>query len=197
MQALTSKTEELEFRINRITVDGTNRIGDLEFRICEMEEGCDIGVLGDTPTLGGVDNGAGVPDPVVSTPAPIGNLAVNEQADFERAQAALQAGDFRAAADQFAAFGTTYQGSPLSADALFGKVDIFAISRHPGKLLHDRHPPTHDAVQQRGLADVRTAHDGYRRQTRGLTSRLQTSLRLLAHDAGLCPWVLQMTVFIG
>ena len=126
LQALTSKTEELEFRINRITVDGTNRIGDLEFRICEMEEGCDIGALGDTPTLGGVDNGAGVPDPVVSAPAPTGNLAVNEQADFERAQAALQAGDFRGAADQFAAFGTTYPGSPLSAEALFGKGEALA-----------------------------------------------------------------------
>ena len=30
---LTSKTEDLEFRITRITRDGTNRIGDLEFQI--------------------------------------------------------------------------------------------------------------------------------------------------------------------
>ena len=121
LQALTSKTEELEFRINRITVDGTNRIGDLEFRICELEEGCDIGALGDTPTLGGVDNGAEVVDPIAPTLPPAGNLTVNEQADFERAQAALEAGDFRGAADQFTTFGTTYPGSPLSADALFGK----------------------------------------------------------------------------
>ena len=63
LQGLTSKTEELEFRINRITVDGTNRIGDLEFRICELEEGCDINALGDTPPLGGVDNVAEVPSP--------------------------------------------------------------------------------------------------------------------------------------
>lgn len=120
LQALTSKTEELEFRINRITVDGTNRIGDLEFRICELEAGCDTSVLGDTPTLGGVDNGADVPTvtPVIPN---TGDLAVNEQADFERAQAALAAGDFRGAADQFTAFGTTYPGSPLSANALFGK----------------------------------------------------------------------------
>ena len=34
LQRLTSKAEELEFRVNRITVDGTNRIGDLEFRLC-------------------------------------------------------------------------------------------------------------------------------------------------------------------
>ena len=33
LQRLTSKSEELEFRVNRITVDGTNRIGDLEIRL--------------------------------------------------------------------------------------------------------------------------------------------------------------------
>ncbi len=48
LQRLTSKTEELEFRINRITVDGTNRIGDLEYRLCEIEPGCDVSLLGGT-----------------------------------------------------------------------------------------------------------------------------------------------------
>ncbi len=66
---LTSKTEELEFRINRITVDGTNRIGDLEFRLCELEPGCDISLLGDTPSLGGVDNGTTVPTADTGLPA--------------------------------------------------------------------------------------------------------------------------------
>ena len=39
LQRLTSKTEELENRINRIVSDGTNRIGDLEFRLVELEGG--------------------------------------------------------------------------------------------------------------------------------------------------------------
>jgi tol-pal system protein YbgF len=117
LQRLTSKTEELEFRVNRITVDGTNRIGDLEFRLCELETGCDIAQLGDTPSLGGVDNGSDVP---TATPAPSTGgpaLAVGEQNDIERAQEALASGDFRSAADQLAAFGTTYPGSPLAAEA--------------------------------------------------------------------------------
>ena len=123
LQRLTSKTEELEFRVNRITVDGTNRIGDLEFRLCELEEGCDIGQLGDTPSLGGVDNGANVP---AATPAPATGgpaLAVGEQADFERAQEALAQGDFRSAADLLATFSATYPGSPVSqqAELLRGK----------------------------------------------------------------------------
>lgn len=117
LQRLTSKTEELEFRVNRITVDGTNRIGDLEFRLCELEANCDIGQLGDTPTLGGGENLTNVPvaDPPPATGGPA--LAVGERNDFERAQEALAAGDFRSAADQLATFGTTYPGSPLTAQA--------------------------------------------------------------------------------
>jgi len=117
LQRLTSKTEEVEFRVNRITADGTNRIGDLEFRLCELEEGCDISTLGDTPSLGGVDNGAEVP---AAAPAPATNapaLAVGEQDDFTRAQEALASGDFRGAADLLATFGTSYPGSPLSGQA--------------------------------------------------------------------------------
>ena len=117
---LTSKTEEVEFRVNRITTDGTNRIGDLEFRLCELEAGCDIGSLGDTPSLGGVDSAANVP---TAQPAPAQSsgpqLAIGESEDFQRAQEALASGDFRGAIDQLEAFGTTYPGSPVAADAAY------------------------------------------------------------------------------
>jgi tol-pal system protein YbgF len=122
LQGLTSKTEELEFRINRITTDGTNRVGDLEFRICELESDCDISQLGDTPSLGGVDSAASVPTP--AAPAPTGSgpaLAVGEKADFERASEVLAQGDFRSAADQFAAYLQAYPGGALSSEALFGR----------------------------------------------------------------------------
>ena len=75
LQRLTSKTEQLEFRVNRIVEDGTNRIGDLEFRLVELEGG-DIGALGETTTLGGdvlgeATTGGGSNAPV--TPAPQDN----------------------------------------------------------------------------------------------------------------------------
>ena len=38
---------------DRVVADGTNRVGDLEYRVCEMEEGCDIATLGKTKPLGG------------------------------------------------------------------------------------------------------------------------------------------------
>lgn len=119
LQRLTSKTEELEFRINRITVDGTNRIGDLEFRLCEIEPGCDIGALGDTPSLGGVDSAAGVPLPQPA-PDPTGPaLALGEQSDFDLARAALEESDFQGAADKFTTFVQTYPGGPLSSEAYY------------------------------------------------------------------------------
>ncbi len=126
LQSLTSRTEEIEFRIQRIVDDGTNRIGDIEFRLCEIEPGCDIGNLGSTPPLGG---GAA---PAVAAPEPVapasdlpssggGQLAMSEESDFRRAQEALADGDFRSAADLFATFRETYPGGPLEAGALFGQ----------------------------------------------------------------------------
>ncbi|SEP78457.1 tol-pal system protein YbgF [Loktanella sp. DSM 29012] len=116
LQRLTSKTEELEFRVNRITVDGTNRVGDLEFRLCELEPTCDIALLGDTPSLGGVDSAANIPVPAAPV-AQAPDLALGEQQDFEAAQQALAAGDFQIAVDRLAAFGNTYPGSPLEVQA--------------------------------------------------------------------------------
>ena len=127
LQRLTSKTEEMENRINRVVTDGTNRIGDLEFRLVELEGG-DVGSLGQTSTLGGGEMPATmapatpVPAPAdplanTSTPTNTAELAVGEKTDFERAKAALADGDFRSAADQFATFNQTYPGGPLGPEA--------------------------------------------------------------------------------
>lgn len=127
LQRLTSSTEQLEFRINRIVEDGTNRIGDLEFRLVELEGG-DIGALGETSTLGGdvggtVTTGQTVNPPSVTDAPPVTEtqLAVGERDDFERAQAALAEGRYQDAADQFAAFSRNYPGGPLAAGAGLGR----------------------------------------------------------------------------
>ena len=113
---LTSKTEELEFRIGQIVAKGDTQIGDLNFRVCELEEGCDIGAL---PVLTLEDEqDAVVVAPVAQPETNSGTqLATNEQADFERASEALASGDFQGAADQFAAFNQTYPGGPLAVAA--------------------------------------------------------------------------------
>ncbi|SHI54201.1 tetratricopeptide repeat protein [Wenxinia saemankumensis] len=117
VQRLTSKAEELEFRINRVVTDGTNRIGDLEFRICEIEPGCDIGALGDTPPLGGVDVEAQVPTPAPSQETGGPALAMSEQTDFDAAQALFDSGDGVGAVAALDRFLATYPGSPLTARA--------------------------------------------------------------------------------
>lgn len=121
---LTGRTEQMQNRIDSVVADGTNRIGDLEYRLVELEGG-DTSKLGQTSTLGG---GAA---PVVV--APVGQaatsgpeLAIGERDDFGRASEALARGDFRAAADQFAAFGAAYPGSPLSAEALLKQGEAHA-----------------------------------------------------------------------
>lgn len=138
---LTAKTEEVELKVNRVVTDGTNRIGDLEFRLCEVTEGCDPATLPETPVIGGgADVGAVgsvapatvIPDPNAGAPAAVAaggsaavaasggaELAVAEQADFDRAKAAYDAGDYQGAADLFAAFNTAYPGGPLTQEASF------------------------------------------------------------------------------
>lgn len=125
LQRLTAKTEQLEFRVDSVVRDGTNRVGDLEFRLCELEPNCDIGTLGDTPTLGGGQIAA----PAVAVPqtqTPGAEFAVGEQADFDRAMASLNAGDYQSAAEQFQVFAVTYPGGPLSSEAHYHRGDALS-----------------------------------------------------------------------
>ncbi|WP_339108216.1 tol-pal system protein YbgF [Thioclava sp. GXIMD4216] len=123
LSRLTSQTEELQNKINRVVSDGTNRIGDLEFRVCEMEQGCDISSIGKTAPLGGADSSAAAaPTPAASSNGSgqsSADLAMNEQSDFDRAKGVLDQGDFPRAAKELAAFAQSYTGGPLSDDALY------------------------------------------------------------------------------
>lgn len=122
LQGLTAQTEQLEYRISRIVADGTNRIGDLEFRLVELEGG-DIGALGEATTLGG-EAASGETGPTgagasLTTGETDSELAIGEQADFDAAQLALEAGEHQLAAEKFAIFTQAYPGSPLAPRADF------------------------------------------------------------------------------
>lgn len=121
--ALTGQVEALQNRVEKIVADGTNRIGDLEFRLCEMEEGCDISALTEVAPLGGA---APMPHvaPAATPPAaahlaPPATLQEGEQAELDRAREVLGRGDFRRAADLFAAFAETYPNGPLTSQARY------------------------------------------------------------------------------
>lgn len=130
LSRLTSATEALQNQINRVVRDANNRLGDLEFRLCDMEEGCDIGSVGNQPLGGNSPAASALTAPSAPSaalgggnPTSTGNMAANEQAQFDRAKGVLGQGDFRAAADQFATFAQTYPGGPLTQDAMYLRGD--------------------------------------------------------------------------
>ncbi len=128
LSRLTAATEQVTNRVDSVVRDGTNRVGDLEFRLCELESNCDIGSLGETPTLGGgalpqtaatggsasIEGGAVSGTSAGSLETGGVELAFAERQDFDRAKAAFDAGSFEDAASQFQRFTDTYQGGPLS-----------------------------------------------------------------------------------
>lgn len=129
LQRLISKTEELEFRITSVVKDGTNRIGDLEFRLCELEAGCDVSTLPESSTLGGVDVGGASQVSVGQTDEqPEVQMAVGEEADFKRAEEAMSAGNYAEAVSLLDTFRQTYPGGPLSDRAGVMKGDALEAS---------------------------------------------------------------------
>lgn len=123
LRRLIADTEELEFRVRKIVEDGTNRIGDLEFRLVELEGG-DIGQLGETAPLGG---GTAAPF-VMMPPAPETNpeLAVGERRDFEVATDQLKDGETDAALASLDQFIANYPRSPLTASAHLARGQAYA-----------------------------------------------------------------------
>jgi len=123
LSRLTARAEEIELRLNRVVSDGTNRIGDIEFRLCEATPGCDPLNMPATTTLGGTSGGsvAAVPETAPATGG--AELAIGEQADFDWAKGVLGQGDFRGAAEQFATFTQSYPGGPLTQEAHYLRGD--------------------------------------------------------------------------
>ena len=117
LQSLTTQTERLSFRVESVARDGGLRIEDLRFQLCELTPDCDIGALPVPAPLGGEGEGApgGGLAPAPSAGGP--QLAVGEEADFEAARAALEAGDAAGAADRFSRFVQTYPTGPLTSRA--------------------------------------------------------------------------------
>ncbi|MCU0908116.1 MAG: tol-pal system protein YbgF [Rhodobacteraceae bacterium] len=117
LSRLTAATEALEGRIARIVADGTNQVDDLRFRLCELTTDCALGSLPETAPLGGEVPAAGGAPVITPANPDAPQLAVGEQADFDAAKAALEAGDAAGAAERLARFADSYPGSPLGPEA--------------------------------------------------------------------------------
>ncbi|MXW87096.1 MAG: tol-pal system protein YbgF [Boseongicola sp. SB0667_bin_21] len=129
VRRLTAASEQLANRVQSIVADGTNRIGDLEFRLCELEADCDIASLGETTPLGGTMTEESAQADVAAVPQVDSGfsvdmidtggveLAIEERADFDQAKASFDQGEFETAAEQLRAFTENYQGGPLAGVA--------------------------------------------------------------------------------
>lgn len=122
LRRMTALTEELAFRIEQVVRDGTNRVGDLEFRLTELEGG-DLGQLGATPPLGGEVN---MPNDPMPLPDLTAELAVGEQADFDAAVALMTEGTPADAHEALNRFIETYPRSPLAPEAHLFRGDALA-----------------------------------------------------------------------
>ncbi|MBK5928181.1 tetratricopeptide repeat protein [Rhodobaculum claviforme] len=133
VQRLTAATDELGFRIDAVVADGTNRIGDIEFRLSELEGGDPASAPPTVPLGGeGAAPGAAAPVPGPDTPA----LLAGERAAFDAAAAAHAAGDWSGAVALLDAFAEAYplgvltpRAHLLRADALEQMGDAAAAAR--------------------------------------------------------------------
>lgn len=116
---LTDRTEQLQNRITRVVAESTRQIDDLEFRLCEMDETCDLSAL-TTPDTGYLPGGADLSSAAPATGTETGKApTAAEQADFDAARKVLASGDFLRAADMFGKVAETHAGGPMTAEALY------------------------------------------------------------------------------
>jgi tol-pal system protein YbgF len=126
LRRVTDRVEVLTNDLNRIVEEASNKVGDIEFRLTELEGGTPPVSAGPASQLGGgltalrprPRQGPGATTQP-GTAGPGAQLTVTERSDFDAAVAAAAAGDHARAAELFGAFLATYPGGPLSGEAQF------------------------------------------------------------------------------
>ncbi len=126
LRRLNNRVDVLTNDIDRVVRDASNRVGDIEFRLTELEGG-DTSFVGEPELLGG-----GItrpqPRPVETNEAsePELQLTVTEQADFDAAVSAGENGEHARAVEMFDTFLATYPGGPLSNAAQYQRSESLA-----------------------------------------------------------------------
>ncbi len=109
LSSALGEVETIQHRITQIVDDGTRRIGDLEFRLTELEGG-DISNPTITPPLGG---------DTTTTTEPVQQFTSDEQRSFAAAKALFESENFAAAAESYNNFISVYPGGPLTSEAQY------------------------------------------------------------------------------
>jgi tol-pal system protein YbgF len=129
LRRLTDRVDVLTNDVRRIVDDATNRVGDIEFRLTELEGG-DTSVRPEPEPLGGGVTGPRPrPGPAAgAVPAPGTPLVATEKSDFDAAVAAADAGDNAKAAELFGTFLGNYPGGPLSTEAQYRRGEALSAT---------------------------------------------------------------------
>ena len=114
MRNLTGIIEELQFYTKNIAFDATNRIGDLEFRITELEGG-DLSLLGNSRVIGGS----------VKTSNTNAELAITEKSNYDNALKLLNENNYELALLEFDKLIKAFPNGPLTVAAHYSKGDAF------------------------------------------------------------------------
>ena len=129
LRRLTDRVDVLTNDVRRIVDDATNRVGDIEFRLTELEGGDTSVVATPEPLGGGVTGPRPRPAPAAAaSEASDTPLVATEKTDFDAAVAAADAGENAKAAALFGTFLTNYPGGPLSTEAQFRRGEALAAT---------------------------------------------------------------------
>ena len=128
LKRLTDRVDVLTNDIQRIVGDASNRVGDIEFRLTELEGGAPAPAPVPMPQLGGGLTGPKARPAAPEAPADAGTMAVAEQSDFDAAVVAAEGGDNAKAAALFGKFLETYPGGPLTTEAQYRRGEALAAT---------------------------------------------------------------------
>ena len=117
LQSMTAKVEKLEFQLNKLTTDSAKRFDDMEFRLCELEDDCDINQL-NSSTFIGSDLKIVIPK-VDGVNDSKNELAVAEETDYVAAELAFGNKQFDEALTKFKLFVEAYPEGDLTNQAYF------------------------------------------------------------------------------
>lgn len=113
LRTTLGRVEALEIKVGQVIEDGTRRIGDIEFRLTELEGG-DPTLTGNTTPLGGVESTSEV-------------LSSERQA-FNAAKTALAEGDGAGASAMLTSFLTSFPDGPLTSEVRYLQGEALALS---------------------------------------------------------------------
>ena len=113
LRAALGRIEALEIKVRQVIDDGTRRIGDIDFRLTELEGG-DATLTGNTTPLGGTETQT--------------EVISQERQAFNAAKKSLAEGDGASASAQLAAFLSTYPDGPLTSEVRFLQGEALVMS---------------------------------------------------------------------